>query len=210
MALDTYSGLQTSAANWLNRQDLTAQVPDFITLGEAHMNRKLRTLQMEFRAFGVSSDDGTVPVPGDWLETRTFRLTGPTAGQQILEYVGEEEWDQLEASGLTGTSRYYTIINGEFQILPAPPTDPVMNYTLRYYGMIPALSDTNTTNWLLAKSPDLYLYSTLLAAEAYLKDDDRLPIWKSIRDEIIQDMTLESERAKRPTTRLRTVRSTYG
>ena len=206
MALATYSDLQTAVGTWLNRQDMAAQIPDFITLGEAANNRRLRVLQMEARDTGASAD-GTIAVPTDWLETRTLRLASPTAGQQILEYVGEEEWDELEASGLTGTTRYYTIINGAFQVLPAPSSS--INYVLRYYQSIPPLS-TNSTNWLLTKSPDLYLYGSLLGAEAYLKDDDRLPIWKGIRDEILSDMMLESERAKRSTTRLVTRRSSYG
>jgi hypothetical protein len=122
---------------------------------------------------------GTI-VPLDWLETRTLRLANPTTGQQLLEYVGEEELDDLRTQALTGTTRYYTIINGEFQLLPAPSGS--VTYTLRYYAKIPALSASNTSNWLLLKSPDLYLYSSLLGAEAYLKNDDRLTIWGCQQD----------------------------
>src|SRR6185369_6804215 len=191
MALDgTYSGLQASVADWLNRQDLTSQIPDFITLGEARMNRKLRVLQMEVLSTG-SSPDGLVAVPDDWLETRTLRLDSPSAGQQILEYVGEEEWDNLEAEGLTGTTRYYTILNGAFQVWPLPTA--AITYDLRYYAKIPALSNSNATNWLLTKSPDLYLFSTLLAATPFLKDDDRIPVWAGARNAIIEAMKLESE-----------------
>ena len=196
MAITTYSELQTAVANWLNRQDLTSRIPEFIALAEAGFNRSLRVIDMETRDSGTSSD-GTVPVPTDWLETRTLRLSSPTNGQQLLEYASEQQWDDLETQGLTGTTRYYTIINGEFQVLPTPSSS--VTYIHRYYAKIPALSDSNTTNWLLTKSPDLYLYASLLAAEAYLKDDERLPIWKSIQDEIIDGMMLESERAKRPT-----------
>lgn len=207
MAITTYSELQTAVANWLNRADLTTRIPEFIALAEAHLNRRLRTLQMEARDSGVSSD-ATVPMPDDWLETRTLRLADPTNGQQLLEYVGEQEWDDLETQGLTGTTRYYTIINGEFQVLPEPSSS--LTYIHRYYAKIPALSDSATTNWLLTKSPDLYLYSSLLAAEAYLKDDDRLPVWKSIQDEIIDAMNLESERAKRSAVRLVARKRTFG
>ncbi len=206
MALRTYTELQVAVGLWLNRQDLNDAIPDFIALGEAANNRRLRVLQMEGRDSGLT-DGATIAVPDDWLETRTLRLASPTAGQQILEYVGEEEWDRLEASGLTGTTRYYTIINGAFQVLPAPSSN--LTYALRYYQTIPPLSE-NGSNWLLVKSPDLYLYGSLLGAEAYLKDDDRLPIWKGIRDEIMSDMMLESERAKRSTTRLVSRRQSYG
>jgi len=213
MALDgTYSGLQASVADWLNRADLTTQITDFIALGEARVNRVLRVLQMETFSTGASSTSaqgfGTVGFPTDWLQTRTLRLANPTRGQQLLEYVGEEELDDLQTQGLTGNTRYYTIINGEFQLLPAPSAS--VNYVLRYYAKIPALSVSNTSNWLLLKSPDLYLYSSLLGAEAYLKDDERLTIWGAAQQTIMTEMQLESEQAKRSTTRLVAKRATFG
>jgi hypothetical protein len=156
---------------------------------------------------GTSSAD-LVAVPSDWLETRTLRLEDPTAGMQILEYVGEEEFDQLEASGLTNTTRYYTILNGAFQVLPVPTGD--VSYDIRYYAKIPALSNSNTSNWLLLKSPDLYLYSALAASAPFLKDDERIAVWAGAANKITEDMKLESERAKRPTTRIRTRMATFG
>jgi hypothetical protein len=208
MALDgTYTGLKASVADWLNRQDLTSQIPDFITIGEAQINRTLRVLQMEVFSDGTSSAD-LVAVPSDWLETRTLRLEDPTAGMQILEYVGEEEFDQLEASGLTNTTRYYTILNGAFQVLPVPTGD--VSYDIRYYAKIPALSNSNASNWLLLKSPDLYLYSALAASAPFLKDDERIAVWAGAANKITDDMKLESERAKRPTTRIRTRMATFG
>jgi len=35
MALTTYTELKASIADWLNRSDLTAAIPDFISLAEA-------------------------------------------------------------------------------------------------------------------------------------------------------------------------------
>jgi hypothetical protein len=46
MALDTYSNLKTSIANYLNRSDLTSYLGDFITLTEARLNRELRVREM--------------------------------------------------------------------------------------------------------------------------------------------------------------------
>ena len=213
MALDgTYIGLKASVADFLNRQDLAAAIGDFITMAEAQFNRELRVLGMETFSVGTSAASaegfGTVGVPTDWLETRTFRIDQPSTGSQILEYVGEEELDQFQTAGLTNTPRYYTIINGEFQILPAPSGN--VTYALRYYAKIPALADGTPTNWLLTKSPDLYLYSALVQSAPYLKDDDRVAVWGAIRAKLISDMQYESERAKRSTVRIRTRAATYG
>ncbi len=46
MAITTYSELKTALGNWLNRDDLTAVIPDFISLAETDINRKLRHYKM--------------------------------------------------------------------------------------------------------------------------------------------------------------------
>jgi len=46
-----------------------------------------------------------------------------------------------------------------------------------YRKNIPALSVTNTTNWLLALAPDLYLYGALLESAPYIKEDARIQTW---------------------------------
>jgi hypothetical protein len=52
MALDTYSNLKTTIANYLNRSDLTAYLGDFITLTEARLNRELRVIKSPTYAVG--------------------------------------------------------------------------------------------------------------------------------------------------------------
>jgi len=47
MAISTYSELQTAVANWLDRDDLTDRIPEFIALAEARFNRVLRLRSME-------------------------------------------------------------------------------------------------------------------------------------------------------------------
>ena len=49
MAFDTYANLKTAIANFLARDDLTTQIPDFISLAEARMSRELDTRSQEKR-----------------------------------------------------------------------------------------------------------------------------------------------------------------
>ena len=46
MAINTYSTLQTAVANWLDRDDLTDRIPEFVSLAEATFNRTLRLRAM--------------------------------------------------------------------------------------------------------------------------------------------------------------------
>ena len=57
--------------------------------------------------------------------------------------------------------RYYAITAGEIEVFPVP--DGTYSTELYYYAKIDALSDSNTSNWLLEYFPDAYLYGALVA-----------------------------------------------
>lgn len=199
MALDTYANLQTAVADYLNRDDIEDQIPDFITLAEAKFNRELRTPQMLTRATGTSSQQ-YVAQPTDFLQAFALDLVPGGTSRQSLRYIGVKEAEEVKATLLTGAAKYYAIIGPTFEIIPALTSDT--DFQLLYYQQIPALSATNTTNWLLVKSPDLYLYSTCLEAEPFLDNDERIPVWATMRQSIMEGIALEAERALRPTTQL--------
>jgi hypothetical protein len=205
MALDTYSGLKSTVADYLNREDLTAVLPSFVTLAEAKFNRELRLRDMLVRAEATSSNE-YVSLPTDFLQHYSLELSTASA-QPPMDYIGPQEAKVLKARHVTvGSSSgshqqyYYTVIDGAFEIIPAPTAD--LDLLMVYYAKIPALSDSNTTNWLLTKAPDLYLYSTLLEAAPYLKDDDRVQLWAAARSQVMDAMNLESERAMRSSIQL--------
>ena len=60
MALSNYSELQSAVADWLERGDLTARIPDFIRLAEVQLNRLLRTNPQKLRAVCWASDLSSV------------------------------------------------------------------------------------------------------------------------------------------------------
>ena len=199
MALSTYSEIKSTVADYLNRADLTAVLPSFVTLAESKFNRELRTRDMLTRV-QTTSDDEYVSLPTDFLQHYSLELDAASA-QPPMDYIGPQEAKVLKAQNRTAsTTYYYTVIDGAFEIIPAPGSD--LDLRMVYYAKIPALSDSNTTNWLLNKSPDLYLYSALLEASPYLKDDDRVQLWAAARQQVMDAMNLESERAMRSTIQL--------
>ena len=68
MAITTYAELQTSITNWLNRDDLTAVTPDFISLTEASINRDLRHYKMINRV-DATLDSRYVQMPTQAIHT---------------------------------------------------------------------------------------------------------------------------------------------
>ncbi len=202
MAITNYTQLKSSIADWLNRADLTNQIPDFIAIAEAKFNRNIRTRDMLTRQVATTSNE-FVPVPNDWLETYALELPPLTTGvpYQQLQYVGPNEAALLKSRKALGPSRFYTIIDGLFEMIPAPQTTPV-TLTCVYYARIPALTSTNGSNWLLQKAPDIYLYQSLAAAAPYLNNDERIATWLTMVGQGIEELRMESERAMRSQTSL--------
>ena len=167
MAISTYSELQTAVANWLDRTDLTSRIPEFIALAEAAMNRQLRVRRMVSRATATISDAFSA-VPSDYLEAKSLVLSdGSTTWAP--DPAAPETIDDYATLGQTGQPLFFAIIGDEIRYYPAP--DRSYTATLTYYAKPTALSDANTSNWILASHPDAYLYGALLAAGPFLRDD---------------------------------------
>ena len=66
MAFTTYTELKASVADYLARTDLTAQIPDFITLAEKRLKRDLRIRQMlKVVTATMTAADATVALSGN-------------------------------------------------------------------------------------------------------------------------------------------------
>ena len=178
MALGTFTELKDAIADWLDRSDLTARIPDFITLAEARLNRDLRIRPMEVRSsMETTSGQRYFNLPGGYIQMRNIQLnTNPIAP---LEYITPEMLDRLYGSNATGKPRAYTLIGDEIQLAPVPDSD----YTLEmaFYEKFTALGDgtsgTVTSNWLTTNAPDVLLYGALLEAEPFIKNDERIGLW---------------------------------
>lgn len=185
MAIKNYSELKAAIADWLNRTDLEVRIPDFIVLAEAAIYRKLRSTNNEKLARYTEDMDAVdditkgVPVPDDYLEPKLVTYNGlPLTRISAAQYKRK-----LYESNAGDIPEYFTRIND--QLLWYPQADSAADVELWYHYRPPALdvqqdgqqgTDTNTNDVLL-NSPDLYLFGSLLQAQAYLIGDERLSIW---------------------------------
>jgi len=179
MALATYSDLKTSIANWLNRSDLTTEIAnDFIVLTEADLNSKLRVRKM-ITSTSITIDSETESLPTDFLQVRDFFITSGGT-KYALKYITPAQMDQIRGSSTTGMPSAYTILGDNFRFAPIP--DSAHTGTLNYYAKFAALSDTNTSNYILASHPAIYLYGSLYHAANFLGgiDPQRLQQWQGM------------------------------
>jgi len=190
MALSTYAELKASVADWLNRSDLTSAITDFVSLAEAQMERTLRTTQMITRATATIDAEYNA-APGDFLEARTFKMdTNPVTP---LQFETIDSLDNLLTQYTSsGKPKFFGVVGSQIRVVPIPDS----SYTgeLIYYSKLSKLSNSNTTNWLLTKAPDVYLYGSLLQAAPYLQDDARIQTWASLYKAGIEELQIADER----------------
>jgi len=187
--ITNYATLQSAIADYLNRADLTAQIQTFIQFAEADLNTRLRSREMIVNAT-ATSDGQFVALPPDWLEAINMMIVG---GQSPLRYITPDEADTIIKAQTFTSTRFYSMTTGIIELVP-PAVDDI-TIDMVYYGKIPALSTANTTNWLLTKAPDVYLYGALTHAAPFLMDDQRMAVFSQIYLARVQSLQDESQKA---------------
>jgi len=187
--ITNYATLQSAIADYLNRADLTAQIQTFIQFAEADLNTRLRSREMIVNAT-ATSDGQFVALPPDWLEAINMMIVG---GQSPLRYITPDEADTIIKAQTYTSTRFYSMTTGIIELVPPAVNDITIDMV--YYGKIPALSTANTTNWLLTKAPDVYLYGALTHAAPFLMDDQRMGVFSQIYLARVQSLQDESQKA---------------
>ena len=193
MAITSYSTLISAVKTYLNRSDISdAQIKEFISLAEASFNRVLRTRNQITRS---TSDISTqfVSQPTDLLELYNIQLNSDPIVR--LEQVSLSKMDELKsASSTTGKPRYFAITGADLEFYPAP--DATYEIEVIYYKTIAPLSDSNTDNFLLTNQNDLYLFATLVQAEPFLMNDERIGVWGALLGKGIEELRVSDQRSQ--------------
>lgn len=194
MAITSYSTLKTAIADWLDRDDLSAEIDTFIDFTEAVFARELRIKAME-TALSATMSSGVVTVPSDYLELKFAYLnTSPTTWLQIAD--PGMVYAQYPTRSSSGKPRLIARDAGNFIFGPFPDSDYVLQGT--YYAKLTALSSSNETNWFTDNAPDLLLYGALVAATPYIGDDERAVIWKAQYEEALREVARQDDKERWP------------
>jgi hypothetical protein len=193
MAFSTYSELKTSIANFLARDDLTSQIPDFIRLAEARMSRELDARSMEKRATATTvAGDSYISLPTDLREIRNVQLNTDPA--KTLEYYTVQMINTDYAGQGQGKPKAYSIVGTEILLKPTP--DAAYTLEIVYGENVQALSDEDTNNTILLRHPDAYLYGSLMNAYTYLMDEQRAQQYDQLFTRIMEEIIRDTEKAR--------------
>jgi hypothetical protein len=189
--ITNYTELQASVADWMDREDLVDRIPEFVQLAESRLNKTLRTADMEVVAYAYL-DGGEAPVPLDFLEPRRIVSGLDLAAGAALQHLTPTVAGNAYSTGMAGTPRYYSIVDGRIYTYPNGGTGQI---TMTYYAKLPPLSEFGT-NWLLTKWPDLYLFASLMEGAPFMGDDQRTATWGTLYQKAFDDAMASDQRMR--------------
>lgn len=206
MALATYTDLQASALAWMERAGQSGVAPDWITLGEARLNREL----------GAVEQTATLATT---VSSRSVSLSGLSIVQIydlfLTETGGDEVTVQQQPNGTmpyddTAAQPEMFAIKGAYASIEFNrPCDQAYALRLPYLGRF-ALSDSNPTNELLTSHPDIYLAATLMWGAGYNQDWANGSAWKTVLDEELPKVRNFYHKQRRGTARVDPALSAMG
>lgn len=187
MAITSYEDLKDEVAAWLLRDDLTDVIPTFIDNAESALRRDKRVRHLRSTTLTVDAEEETLP--DDFVELESIYIaTSPNFGE--LETVAPGQLaDFSRRFGVNGIPLAVAVLDNSLRFAPFPD-DESFTFEMTYWESIPTLSANLQSNWLLADSPDIYLYASLVESAPYLRDDARITTWRSELERRIAELDL--------------------
>lgn len=190
MAITTYGELQSAAATWLVRADLTQRIPEFIALAEARLNRVLRARLAETEATLTASVGArTILLPTGFAEPLALWIVQGGA-REALRFIDPS---LLAATSLQGQPCSWSVDGTNLAF--DRPCDQAYTLVLRMLAKF-ALSDAAPTNALLADYPDAYLFATLAEAGPFLRDADLAQTYEGRLSRAIDEINAKDARSR--------------
>jgi hypothetical protein len=192
MAFDTYTNLSTALGSWDKRTYTATQTDEAIVLVEARANRKLAS---DFRRRGsatINTDaSGVATLPTSFIGM--ISLTRDVVGSVPLGQVSYGALIERNPYEISADSEVFALLSAT-SLQVAPVTDD--DFIAVYSTVVPALSGSNATNWLLALAPDYYLFGGQSALAARRKSYAEAAALQAQADDILDQIVSQGNVAE--------------
>jgi hypothetical protein len=137
----------------------------------------------------ITIDAETETVPTGFLQVRDFYILSNGA-KFPMTFISPAQMDAVKASSTTGVPSSYTILGSTFRFAPRP--DSTYSGVLNYYKKFDPLTSSNTSNYILADHPAVYLYGSLFHAANFLGgfDPNQVQQWSQMYQTALERIEL--------------------
>jgi hypothetical protein len=189
----TYDSLVLDIRSYLERTDAATldKIPTFIMLAEQVIATELKVLgNLTVATSTMTQGQATIDKPARWRKTVSINVTVAGERRPVLlrkyEYLREYCPDPTQED----VPEYYCDYDYTHWLV-APTPAAAYNYEVLYYERSQPLDESNQTNWFTQYAPQALLYGALLQAMPFLKNDERIPMWKAQYDQVMQVLKVE-------------------
>lgn len=187
----TYDSLVEDVKRYCERNDASfvEQIPRLIMLTEQSIAAEIKTLmQLNVVNTTLTVDSPVLEKPARWRKTISMKINGQPVLNRSMDYV-----TQYQTESPTDQPLYYGDYDYDHWAL-APIPDDDYAVEIIYYSRIQPLDITNQENLLTREAPQALLFGTLLQTQGYLKNTDKLAVWKGYYDAAIAALKGEDQR----------------
>jgi len=187
----TYDSLVEDVIKYSERDDenFVNQIPRLIMMAEQAIAAEIKTLmQLNVVNTTVLANNAVLQKPARWRKTTSMKINGQPVMLKSMDYVS-----MYQSESVPGVPLYYGDYDYDhWALAPVPAT----TYPLQiiYYSRIQPLDITNQENLLTREAPQALLFGTLLQAQGYLKNQEKLMVWKSFYTDAIAALKTEDQK----------------
>ena len=196
-AVMTYDSLVADISSYLERTDTQTleKIPTFIMLAEQVIASQIKFLgNLTVNESTMVQGTNIIAKPARWHKTVSLNVTVDGIRQPVFlrtyEYL-RQYWNEATEEDIP---KYYADYDYSHWLVAPTPAD-AYTFEVLYYERVQPLDSSNQTNWFTTYAPQAMLYGSLLQAMPFLKNDERMPMWRAEYDLIIN--TLKAENTQR-------------
>lgn len=188
--ITNYASLQSTIADYLQRSDLLSYIPNFIQNCENKLYRTLN-LRNEETALDVSISGGVAAVPTDFKALK-FAYVDSSPIYHLRWVPINELYNDFPIRSGGEPPKVISREADNFVFGPYPADG-----TLRgiYYAKPQSIRATGTS-WYATNAPEVLLYGSLLEAAPFIRDDERIIVWRSMYAEAVDTLKQEQMNAE--------------
>lgn len=183
----TYTSLVNEVKSYLNRNDTSTaeQIPNFIYQAEQRLSLACKTILVESYVVGnFIAGTSVYQKPANWRRNISMNVgSGTPANTRNIMLLRDYEFlrmytpDSVDATKRSIPKFYSDYGYTNFLVAPTPDQDYPFEYC--FLKIPDPLTDVNQTNYWTNFAPQLLLNAVLLEAMQFLKDDERIQVFKA-------------------------------
>ena len=200
MAYSNVGELKAAVADWINREDLTTQIPEFIALGENRIlsdHRSAVVPNEEELLFTVTAANQQNPYPAG-----KYSITSLVVDGELIQPVTWETFVQQKKESTLGKvwtywegAIYYSGFVGEDETPDPTAPDVKLLYRAFSKATLDLTDDANFSPFFKA-NPELYLMAALLEAATYLRDVEGITLYQTRYNDLYDSIAKGYKRRK--------------